>query len=697
MSRHAATIELPAPISPIDPPEEQTGNHHLVEPPVHFFEDDWPGSSPAIRGAHVAVSPYRARGSVRRAAVLGDTATNIPSPRTPPHTSDPIPHGAGTANTSPTYIARHSSGSAAYDKGTGTLHGHIMSKPDDEAGVQDASIAQAVREVLGSTSHAQPEKPARSGGRPPRAQIVGFSTMRELAKSSQAGNTKRAIYEAVAVNQFGGTFAMSESTYSRVDAETSARGFARAMEAQGTSRTRLKTATKQIQRTTESILPTIIERSRSVLSQDKPLGEAATTVAQIVDNKLVYSGHMPLFVYSPSEISEYHPNGTLTRLMSHNGSAQGHHVLAPGRNIVIMGGENIQTNNLGGVIDQVLSGIAAAGHLKGQAQSAGDPNALSRHIAEQIQQALHARGVTGSITVGIIETEDKWRDERSAVAQKLDYLRPSALIYGGIQRIRFPERPPREVYESKTRIGLIGRNAARLGDAALVGAVLAAGIAVPAHVVSLPTLPSPLHHRPAAIAAQAAPQEALLSPTIPNQQAAPNTPAQPLTAQPTPGRPEIITATRHDDGDKPSTVTGLAQQALRYYGEAAGMSAAQSAELAHKQTEVGKLVITFMRDTHSPNNARVLHSELHWLYAGTRYSMHDLNVQAATIANARAHELGVSAPAITTPVTTQAPTPQSQKASATTAKSSEKVTPTQATQPAKRKSWLSRIFGKIKP
>jgi hypothetical protein len=329
-----------------------------------------------------------------------------------------------------------------------------------------------------------------------------------------------------------------------------------------------------------------------------------------------------------------------------------------------MGSEDIYSLELRSTLYSILSGLQKNGALDRPLQKPRDPNEQARYVNGYIAAALQRAGKTGTVTISIIDTADIWRDERSAVARSTDYVRPSTLAYGAVQKAAFSAKKRRQLYESKTRLGTIGRNAARLGDVALLGGAIAAGLMTGV----IPGMHTGTADRPTAT-----------QPTHPAGTQTPGstsqTPKPPTTVEtppPPPKQTTTYTAKAHDFNGKPSTVTGISQETLRK--QAAGLPAAVITAMVHDQGNIDQLNNAFMHDKADPDNVRVLHDSRHWLFEGTRYSIRDVNKLASQMAGDQARKLGITLPSAQAPIVIQKKAPSTSNTSTATAAPQTKQT-----------------------
>jgi len=452
------------------------------------------------------------------------------------------------------------------------------------------------------------------------------------------------------VSPENGTLVLAEGAGSPVGTVAAVRTIERAMEIHGGTRPRdLSGALGELKRAVAKI-PKIMRDVRTSLGDDAPDMDATPLAAQIVDNRIIYAGHRPMFVYRP--------DGTCVRLIGDTTpgrSSSGIHYMEAGVNIILM--------IAGREADDDWQAAEMANNISwARADNADNAQAL----AEQLHQRLTHHDYDGAILVSVVDVAE-WQDSRSALRRRasLAFRWPSMSAEWLLTKTVFRGRRQRELHETNSRAGRVGRAAAFAGDvvtnAALVSALLNVGSHIPVVRHAVETSVSWFEH----LLPQDTGKPSLVPAASPRPNNGPNdnhnptnsstvtqTPRQLVPAADTYG--DVRVANRHDPTahNGPSTVTNWSQDDLYHSAIKAGLSPDQANTLSHNQTAINKVNSAFLYDKSNANNAKVLGDKHTWTNEGDTYSGTAQTDTSDELAVAYRHQLGLDpAPAPPAPAT----------------------------------------------
>lgn len=479
-------------------------------------------------------------------------------------------------------------------------------------------------ETYGAPSRRQ----ERRGEDPNRPRIldVGYAGYGDEPGSVAAYNT----------NPETGSLAVATGTGSDTGVETAVRGFGYAMWSRQTQHAKTIAKALNLVRSSMDALPEAISRARAYREeQEHSLG--AVTGVQLFDNKLLINGRHPVFVYDLQTADCTWPNRGGAGSSSVEGSNI--HILNRGQHIVIMNpgrtsNEGIGTRKIRAALQHIL------------ANPPGDQQLTAQIIADELHTMLATDDSQGAMLVSIIDLEP-WEDQRPFWKKLGDYtLRiPSTALYG--LAAFAVDKKRRQLYETRTTAGRLGRGLAIAGDLALNVGFLAF-----AYSMARSTMGA---------AEEAGGLLALGAGTAPGGTATP-----PANIPPAEQPPHIIeaysdsrVATGHDplSHGQESTVSNWSQDILRHYGEQEGLPQAEIDKLARDGTTVTEVNRAFYNDAANPNNEKVAEDPQHWLNAGDQYSQVDQSEAAHQIVLETKHSLGLDVPPPPVPEPAEVPAP----------------------------------------
>ena len=487
--------------------------------------------------------------------------------------------------------------------------GTESSEPSHVEGQFQEETERALMDVYGFPGR----RKMRLGEQLNRAQIldVGYAGMHDQPGALTALN----------VSPQNGSLALAEGTGAETGADVAARGFGYAMHARQTQHAKTIAAAVGLVRQSADKIPKAIRLAQKHRAEQEPTTGTVTGV-QLFDNKVIVDGRRPVFIYDLQ---------TADCIWVNRGGKAGTyaHTLNVGQHIIVMStGRNsddeLQSLKVRTAIENVLAEPGSGRALNAQA------------MAEALHEELANNNSRGALLVGHINLRP-WQDWRPFWKKMADYTVriPSTAVYG--LAAFAVEKKRRQLYETRTTAGRLGRAAAIVGDLALdVGFLAFAYTMVRAGMGAAEEAHSLINTGPDLSTSGLHAFPGTDIPSIVDHQPPPHV-VDPYT--------ESRVAAGHDpiSHNRPSTVWNWSQDALQHYGKEEGLPQSAIDKLTHDDDTVQKVNQAFYHD-HNANNQRVADDPRHWLDAGGRYSQVDQGQAAHEIVLDTKHELGLDTP-----------------------------------------------------
>lgn len=474
------------------------------------------------------------------------------------------------------------------------------------------SIDRALMDVYGSPDMRQLNR----GEDLRRASIVESG----YASSDRPDSSVRAY----AIDPPSGSIVMAEGE-TEIAALTAAKGFRYAMRLGQTQHA--KTVAKALGLVEQGLhgIPKAIGMAQRYLPKKGPATASATGV-QLFDNKLIVNGRRPVFAYDLQ-------TGDCTWTNRGGDRRPGNylHLLNLGQHILVMTGEepddSLGTLKVGRAIEEILS------------EQTEDSPHTAQSLADALHASLNGSGSKGALLVSVLNLEP-WQDRRPLWKKLGDYIfrLPSTAMYGVAAFA--VEKKRRQLYETRTTAGRLGRGMAITADLAFdVGFLAFAYTMVRSSLGAAEEAAGLL--KPGGNLSAAGGQHYPPIGTPPVAEQPPPTPPHVVEAYPT-----LRTAIEHDplSGGKPSTVSNWSQDTLRYDGRQEGLPEAEIDKLAHDPVKVNEVNNAFYHDQSNPNNTKVAEDPEHLLNARDQYSQLGQVGAAHHIVLEIKHELGLDTP-----------------------------------------------------